>query len=166
VEAEEAMKSSISITLLCIFLVAGCKSADMTPAPSSAAAPAATAPSADSLYKRLGGYDAIAAVTDDFLARMISDKQLGRYFVGLSQSSRETLREHVIEFLCFEAKGPCLYVGRDLGEAHTGLNITESDWQVAVRHLTASLDKFHVPQREKNDLIGAIANFKEDIVGK
>jgi hemoglobin len=30
------------------------------------------------LYERLGGYDAISAVTNDFLPRLMSDSQLGR----------------------------------------------------------------------------------------
>ena len=38
----------------------------------------ALAQSGDSLYKRLGGYDALAAVTDDFIGRLITDKKLGR----------------------------------------------------------------------------------------
>ena len=39
-----------------------------------AAQPQATAaPQGQSLYKRLGGYDALAAVTDDFIARLASD---------------------------------------------------------------------------------------------
>ena len=33
-----------------------------------------------SLYKRLGGYDALAAVTDDFVGRLVTDKQLARFF--------------------------------------------------------------------------------------
>lgn len=137
--------------------------AEPVAAPAAAPAPA---PTADSLYKRLGGYDAIAAVTDDFLGRMIADKQLGRYFVGMSQNSREVLREHVIEFLCFYAKGPCLYIGRDLGEVHTGLKISEADWNAAVQDLIATLEKFRVPAREQNELIQLVAGFKEDIVGK
>jgi len=32
----------------------------------------------NSLYARLGGYDAIAAVADDLLPRLIADPQLGR----------------------------------------------------------------------------------------
>ncbi len=35
-----------------------------------------------SLYKRLGGYDALAAVTDDFLGRMATDPQLAKFFKG------------------------------------------------------------------------------------
>ena len=40
-----------------------------------------------SLYLRLGGYDAIAAVTDDFLARLEKDDKLGRFFIGVSDDS-------------------------------------------------------------------------------
>lgn len=41
-----------------------------------------------SLYKRLGGYDAIAAVVDDFIGRLLADKQLSRFFTGVSTDSR------------------------------------------------------------------------------
>lgn len=43
--------------------------------------------SADSLYKRLGGYDAIAAVTDDFIGRLVTDPSLGKFFTGHSTDS-------------------------------------------------------------------------------
>ena len=36
--------------------------------------------SQESLYKRLGGYDAIAAVTDDFLGKLVTNKELSRFF--------------------------------------------------------------------------------------
>jgi len=38
----------------------------------------------DTLYKRLGGYDAIAAVTDDFIGRMAADKELSGFFTHMS----------------------------------------------------------------------------------
>lgn len=40
-----------------------------------------------SLYERLGGYDAIAAVTDDLLARLLNDPQLGVFWKGHSENS-------------------------------------------------------------------------------
>jgi hypothetical protein len=43
-------------------------------------AQAQSSSAAPSLYKRLGGYDAIAAVTDDFLGRLAADKQMSRFF--------------------------------------------------------------------------------------
>ena len=76
------------------------------------------------LYSRLGGYDALAAVTDDFIGRLATDPQLGRFFKGVSVDSQKRIRQHVIDFLCNATGGPCLYLGRDMRTAHTGLNIT------------------------------------------
>ncbi len=49
-----------------------------------ASTPAARAQTKKTLYERLGGYNAIAAVTDDFIGRLVADKQLERFFVGHS----------------------------------------------------------------------------------
>ena len=118
----------------------------------------------DSLYKRLGGYDAIAAVTDDFLARMIADPQLNKFFVGFSNESKKRIRQHVVDFLCQTAGGPCAYHGADMKTAHAGINITEQDWQASVKDLQATLDKFKVPDRERDELLAAIGSLKGDIV--
>jgi hemoglobin len=72
----------------------------------------------------------------------------------------------VIDFLCNATGGPCLYLGRDMKTAHTGLNITEDDWNASVKHLVATLDKFKVPEREKNEVLGAISGLKGDIAGR
>ena len=130
------------------------------------ASPQAAPAKAPSLYTRLGGYDAIAAVTDDFLGRLASDPQLGRFFVGLSTSSLTKTRQHIVDFLCQATGGPCMYHGRDMKTAHAGLKITESDWDVMVNHLVATLDKFKVPQKEKDDVLAAVGPLKADIVEK
>lgn len=118
------------------------------------------------LYQRLGGYDALAAVTDDFIGRLIGDPQLARFFTGFSNDSKVKIRQHIVDFLCVATGGPCKYTGRDMKTAHTGLNITESDWNITVKHLTATLDKFKVPDKEKNEVLQAIASQKGDIVGR
>jgi hemoglobin len=148
--------------LLLITILAG---ASVTPA--LAAEPPQTTSSHDaSLYRRLGGYEALAAVTDDFIGRMASDPQLGRFFTGLSIDSKTRVRQHVIDFLCKATGGPCAYTGRDMKTAHTGLNITEADWDVSVKYLTATLDKFKVAEKEKGEVLGAIGGLKGDIVGR
>jgi len=120
--------------------------------------------STPSLYKRLGGYDALAAVTDDFIGRLATDKQLSRFFVGHSEDSLHRIRQLIVDQLCAATGGPCYYVGRDMKTAHKGMGITESDWNITVNHLIATLDKFKVPEKEKNEVLGAISSFKKDIV--
>ncbi|MEK7833505.1 MAG: group 1 truncated hemoglobin [Acidobacteriota bacterium] len=117
-----------------------------------------------SLYQRLGGYDALAAVTDEFIGRLASDKELGRFFVGASDDSKKRIRQLVLDQLCAATGGPCVYIGRDMKTAHKGLKITEKDWDASVKHLTATLDKFKVAKKEKEEVLGAIGSLKKDIV--
>ena len=79
------------------------------------------APKEKSLYQRLGGYDAIAGVSDDFIGRLATGKLLSRFVVGLSVDSQKKLRQHLVDFLCSATGGPCLYLGRDMKTVHTGL---------------------------------------------
>jgi hemoglobin len=134
-------------------------------APFCAVPPQAVAQQA-SLYKRLGGYDAIAAVTDDFIGRLATDTQLKRFFGGLSVDSQKKLRQHVVDFLCNATGGPCVYTGRDMKTSHTGLGITDADWNASVNDLIATLDKFKVPEKEKGEVLGAVGGLKGDIVGR
>jgi hemoglobin len=119
-----------------------------------------------SLYKRLGGFDAIAAVTDGFLARMAANPQLEKFLKGHNTDSLKRIREHIVDFLCEKTGGPCAYHGRDMKVAHTGLKISEEEWNASVKDLTATLDKFKVPEKEKNELLSAVAGMKTDIVGQ
>jgi hemoglobin len=135
-------------------------------APFCTTPPQAFAQQQKSLYQRLGGYDAIAAVTDDFIGRLAGDPQLKHFFGGVSTDSQKKLRQHVVDFLCSATGGPCIYTGRDMKTSHAGLGITDADWDVSVKHLVATLDKFKVPEKEKGEVLGAISGLKGDIVGR
>jgi hemoglobin len=118
----------------------------------------------ESLYKRLGGYDAIAAVTDEFIGRLATDKDLGKFFKGASVNSQKKIRQLVVDMLCQASGGPCYYLGRDMKTTHQGLKITEKDWTTSVGHLVGTLDKFKVPQKEKDEVLALISSTKKDIV--
>ena len=121
---------------------------------------------APTLYKRLGGYDAIAAVTDDFVGRLAADPQFGKFFVGHSTDSIKRIRQNVVDQLCAATGGPCYYLGRDMKTSHAGLGITEKDWDGSVKLLVATLDKLNVPAKEKDEVLAAISGLKKDIVDK
>ncbi len=131
----------------------------------SANAPVPPGPGA-SLYTRLGGYDALAALTDDFLGRLTTDKQTGRFFQGVSKAHGQEIRQRIVEFLCLATGGPCVYTGRDMKSSHVGLGITEADWDRAVALLVESLDLLSVPERERKEILGALGPLKPDIVDK
>ena len=120
----------------------------------------------DSLYKRLGGYYAIAAVTDDFITRLAGDPDLGRFFIGHGTESNKRIRQMLVDQLCEATGGPCIYTGRDMKTVHAGLGITSRQWDTMVKLLTATLDKFKVPERERGELLQALSGLKKDIVEK
>ncbi|MEW6195376.1 MAG: group 1 truncated hemoglobin [Bacteroidota bacterium] len=118
------------------------------------------------LYQRLGGYDAIAAVVDKFIGKLATDSQLSKFFSGLSTDSKMKVRQHVVDQLCAATGGPCVYIGRDMKTAHHGLGISESDWNLSVKYLVETLDGFKVPEKEKTEVINALVPLKNDIVEK
>jgi hemoglobin len=134
------------------------------------AAPAAAqqpmAPQAPSLYKRVGGYDALAAVTDDFLGKLAGDPQFAKFFAGHSTDSIKRIRQLIVDQLCAVTGGPCVYTGRDMKTSHAGLGISEADWNTSVKYLVGTLDKFSVPAKEKDEILGAVSTLKKDIVEK
>lgn len=121
---------------------------------------------APSLYKRLGGYDALAAVTDDFIGRLATDSVIGRFFVGHSKDSQLRIRQLVVDQLCAVTGGPCVYIGRTMKATHAGLGISGAEWNRSVRLLTATLNKFNVPAAEQSEVLAAISALKPDIVEK
>src|SRR3989449_7052466 len=105
------------------------------------------------LYSRLGGYDAIAAVADDLLPRLMADTQLGRFWQHRGEDGVRREKQLLIDFLCASAGGPLYYRGRDMATVHRGMRISESDWTIFLNHVNATLDKFAVPARERGEAL-------------
>jgi hemoglobin len=116
------------------------------------------------LYHRLGGYDAVAAFVDDLLARLTSDPHLAVYWKGKCKDSMKKDRQLLLDFLCMTTGGTASYVGRDMKTSHTGLGITEGEWNIFAQHAIAILDDLGVAEPEKSEVLALAASFKDDIV--
>ena len=119
---------------------------------------------AKSLYERLGGYDAIAAATDDLLRRVYSDPQIGSYWKGHSTDSLRTERQLVVDFLAAAFGGPVLYRGRDMKTSHEGLGISERDWQAFVNIIVATLDTCGVQGKDREEFLAAASRLQGEVV--
>src|SRR5215213_7444263 len=114
-------------------------------------APTTTTTNADavdqSLYARLGGYDALAAASDDLLARLQADPQLGGYWKGASFDNRRRARQLIVDYLVAAAGGPAYYTGRDMKTSHAGMGISRGDWEVFLSHARGMLAHCGVGER-------------------
>lgn len=116
------------------------------------------------LYQRLGGYDAIAAVTDDFLDQLVKDEEFAVFFVGMSDDTVKRVRQDVVDFFCQATGGPCYYTGRDMKTTHAGLGISAQLWQKSLGFFVNAMNKFNVPGDVQADLAAALAPLEKDIV--
>ena len=118
----------------------------------------------ESLYARLGGYDAVAAASDELLARLQADPQLGGYWKGASLSNRRRARQLIVDYMTEAAGGPAFYTGRDMKTSHAGMGVNGAEWDLFLGHARATLDHFGVGERERNDVLGFFASLRSDIV--
>ncbi len=119
------------------------------------------------LFERLGGLEAISAVVDEFLANVTADNRINARFANVDAKH---LRQMLIDQICDATGGGpivgCKYAGKGMVEVHTGMKITDEEFNALVEDLVKALDKFKVPEKEKGELLGALGGMKGDIVNK
>jgi hemoglobin len=130
------------------------------------------------LYERLGGAFAIAAVVDHFSDAIVENPVVGQ------KSENPALREwHTnnlerlpgLKFMrtlwvCSVAGGPQQYAGTKPGatplgleEAHRRLAIFPGEFDEVAAELGRTLDFFKVPEREKEEVLAAFAAHKGEV---
>jgi hemoglobin len=114
-----------------------------------------------SLYDRLGGETAIAAVVDDFIKNVAADKRINKFF---AKANIDLLKVRLTKQICQATGGPCIYTGRDMKSAHAGMGIQNKHFDALVQDLGKSLKKFKVPAKEQKELVAALAPMRKDIV--
>ena len=131
-----------------------------------------------SLYERLGGVFAIAAVVDRFSDEVVKNAIAGQ------GSDNPALREwHTAKlarlpglkfmrtlWVCHVSGGPFEYVGTKPGhdpvsleEAHRELGISPEEFDAVASELAKALDFFKVPPREKDEVLAAFAAHKGEV---
>ena len=120
-----------------------------------------------SLYERLGGVFAIAAVVDDFIDRVMSDPKLNanpKVDEAHHKVHPAGFKYLVTEQVCWATGGPQTYTGRSMAKSHEHLDINEVEWQAFLEDFQATLDKFEVPATEQAELFAIVESTKSDIV--
>ncbi len=116
------------------------------------------------LYERLGGYDGVSAVVDDFAGKLFSDPVVGARFFGMSDDSREGFRQKNKNLVCKVTGGPCKIISRSAAKTHGGLGIKASEFDIVAQHLVDTLNKFEVPEKEHKEFMAIIGTLRPDIV--
>jgi hemoglobin len=127
------------------------------------AACAQQAPRDDGLYHALGEEPGIVRIVEGMLLGSARDPRIARHFLDIDI---ERLREKLIEQLCFESGGPCVYTGDSMEESHKGLRLTPSDFNALVEHLQDAMDAQGVPMPAQNRLLARLAPMRGQVIDR
>jgi hemoglobin len=114
-----------------------------------------------SLYERLGGIDAVRAVTLALEDRAAKDDRINQKF---ARTDLGRLTKEVIDQVCQGTGGPCTYTGRSMTEAHTNMGVTSGEFDAFIDDLVATLDGFNVGKAEQDELLNLLRPMRAEIV--
>ncbi|GAA3391927.1 group I truncated hemoglobin [Cryptosporangium minutisporangium] len=115
----------------------------------------------ETIYERIGGAPAVAAVVDLFYAKVIADPSLAPYFEGVDL---ERLKEHQRLFVGAALGATYPYSGRTMSAAHAGMGITPAAFATVVGHLATSLAEAGVDEATIGQIADALTPLEPDIV--
>lgn len=119
---------------------------------------------AESLYNRLGGYDAIATFATKVVKQAQSDDLLARFWASRGQDRLDSELQLLINYLVHKTGGQMYYAGREMKKAHEGMGITEADWTRFVEIVVGVAGELGVPEAEGGEVMAFFNSLKADIV--
>lgn len=125
------------------------------------AAGSATAQTDDALYQDLGGQPGLVALMEEFMPQLLADARMNPFFKDVDQA--KTKAQLVSQF-CEISGGPCKHKGPAMKKAHSGVDITRSNFNALVEVLQHSMDARSLPFSVQNRLLARLAPMHRDIV--
>jgi hemoglobin len=123
-----------------------------------------------SLYERLGGVYAIAAVVDRFSDQLLKNPKIVNANPELKEWHTEKYKARLagLKFnrtlwVCAVSGGPYEYTAKSLHDAHLDLHIPPEVFDEVSAELGLALDYFKVPKREKDEALAAFNAQKSDV---
>jgi hemoglobin len=107
-------------------------------------------------------------VVDEFVSRVAADARINKFFAATAgdPARLKKFKGNLVDQICEASGGPCKYKGKDMKTAHMGMGVSSGDFNALVEDLSGALDTFKVGAHEKDQLLGALAPMKTQIVEK
>lgn len=158
---------NLSLSILCVGLLAG-----SVVVVGGCEKNTATTQAIRPLWDRLGGEPAVTAVVDKFVGRAAGNPNVNFFRKSVagypewkpSDAQVATLKRRIVEFISVNSGGPLRYTGKDMKSVHAGMKISTAEFNAIAGDLSATLDDFKVPAKEKGELMAAVAGTAKDMV--
>tara|TARA_R110001606_G_scaffold399222_2_gene582446 strand:- start:103065 stop:103496 length:432 start_codon:yes stop_codon:yes gene_type:complete len=113
------------------------------------------------LYEKLGGKTGVDGIVSGLINQIGEDKQIFHYF---ADTRITRFRTQLTEHLCTITDGPCKYSGDTMTDIHTGMDITEKDFNHLVDLLINAMNLQGIPHRIQNQLLARLTPLRANMI--
>ena len=115
----------------------------------------------DGLFQDLGGREGIARFVGAAVAKAHNDPRIKSLF---EDADDENLKSQLGDQICALSGGPCEYEGLDMVEAHSGMEITEAEFDIFVEFVIDAMEESGISHSARNRLLALLAPMREDVI--
>jgi len=114
-----------------------------------------------SLYDRLGGKEALSAVVNHLWGVVAADERINGRFANTQPAA---FAGQLVDFLCQGTGGPCQYQGKNMHDAHTGMNLSSAEFMALGDDVVQTLNHFKVPAAEQKEVMDLLISMQGDVI--
>ena len=115
----------------------------------------------DALFQDLGGKEGIARFVSAVVALAHQDPRIGFLF---EDADDENLIAQLEDQICALSGGPCEYEGQGMVEAHSGMEISEAEFDIFVELVIDAMEQSGISHSARNRLLALLAPMREDVI--
>jgi hemoglobin len=118
------------------------------------------------LFERIGGEKRMSEIVQEWIRINLEDRRVSGSLAGVAAKAEalSSLRKSLNEQLCEIADGPCRYKGSEFRKSHGGIKIDETQFLVLGENLFQSMERFQIPEREKNEMMSRLGEIRSEFI--
>ncbi|SFZ89324.1 hemoglobin [Flaviramulus basaltis] len=122
----------------------------------------------NTLFERLGGTNGISNIVDDTVENHMNNPEVNARFLPFKNKPDHLaiIKQHTIDFFSAGSGGDAKYKGKDMITAHTGMNISSTEYMHVMDDIFTALDKNNIDEVSKKDVLAILWSLKGMIISK
>ncbi|MGR3269947.1 group 1 truncated hemoglobin [Thalassococcus profundi] len=118
------------------------------------------------LYERLGGAAGIRRIVDGAVAAHMENPLIGHRFEPYADRPErvEEIKQHTCDFFAAGSGGPDKYRGRNMTEAHRGMEIDGAEYEAAAQDILTTMAALNYDPETRIEVAAILQSLKPEII--
>lgn len=120
------------------------------------------------LFERLGGTEGITKIVDDVIDTHMKNPAVNVRFLPYLETPEKlaVIKKHSVDFFSAGSGGPVTYAGRDMPEAHRGMNISHAEYMHVMDDIFIVLNNHQIDEATQKDVLSILWSLKGMIIAQ